>query len=64
MIRTDRAAAVATSILQIVETSLRAFLRGDHSDVGALRDVIAATLRDEFEDIAHTTLSEIRPQDE
>jgi hypothetical protein len=46
MIRIYRAAAVATAILQVIETSQRAFVRGNHSEVSALRDVIAATLRE------------------
>lgn len=62
MIRIYRAAAVATAILQVIETSQRAFVRGNHSEVSALRDVIAATLREGFDDVARTTLSEICPQ--
>jgi hypothetical protein len=53
----DRAAVVTTAILQIVKMSMRALL---HGDAGALRDEIEATLRNEFADIARTTLNEIR----
>ena len=60
--RLDRAAVVATAIMQIVEAALRAVLHdGDDNDEGCtLRAAIEALLRDEFADIARTTLSEIR----
>ena len=62
MIGHDRAARVATAILQAVEGALRAALHGD--DVGAPRAAIEGLLRDEFDDVRNTTLSEILPQDE
>jgi hypothetical protein len=47
----------------MVETSMRALLRGEPADA-ALHDEIAAVLRDEFADIQRTTRSEIRSWDE
>jgi hypothetical protein len=60
----DRAAVVATAILQIVETALRDLLRGAHGDAGALHREITALLRDEIDNVARTTLNEIRSPDE
>jgi hypothetical protein len=64
MSRPDRAAVVATAILQIVEATLRAALHGDGNDDGCtMRAALEATLRDEFADIALAALHEIRPDD-
>ena len=60
----ERAAVVATAVLQIFEAWLRAMLRSEPSEAGALRSEIAAKLRDEFDDVMRTTLNEIRPPDE
>jgi hypothetical protein len=54
----DRAAAIATAILQIVEEALRSALRGESSDA---RAAVEATLRDEFADLAQTVINETRP---
>ena len=53
----DRAAAVATSILAEVSRHLQ-----EHwtEQMRELRDQIAATLRDEFSDIARQTRDDIR----
>jgi hypothetical protein len=50
----DRAAVVATAVLQIVETAPCAQWRGQ----------IETYLRDEFSDIAQQSLNEIRRKDE
>jgi hypothetical protein len=53
----DRAAAVATSILHVTFLHLQAHWT---KQVPQLRDQIAATLRDEFSDIARMTRDDIR----
>jgi len=59
----DRAAVTATAILQSVEIALLTGLRGDPDAVTTLRAAIEADLREQFEDVAQITLSEIRRED-
>jgi hypothetical protein len=59
----DRAAVTATAILQRVEIALLTGLRGDPDAVTTLRAAIEADLREQFEDVAQITLSEIRRED-
>ena len=60
----DRSAVVTTAILQIVRRVLTAWLRREHAGMAGVRVEIAALLRDEFNDVARTTLNEIRLEDE
>jgi hypothetical protein len=60
----DRAAVVTTTILQVIETSLRALLRGEPAGASALRAQVEATLRDEFADNTRAALNEIPLPDE
>jgi hypothetical protein len=59
----DRAAVTATAILQIIRRALVAWLDRDHADFAAVRAEIETVLRDEFADVARTTLTEIRHED-
>lgn len=61
----DRAAVVATAILQIVRRELFAWVdRDTDADLTATRTEIETLLRNEFHDVARTTLNEIRREDE
>ena len=57
----DRAAVVATAVLQELRSVLRCC---GHADFAGARAAIEALLRDEFADVARTTLSEIRCEDD
>ena len=61
---TDRASVVTAAILQIVRRELTAWLDHDTADMVSARTAIEALLRDEFVNTAHTTLNEIRREDE
>ena len=61
---TDRAAVVATAVLQIIRETLLAWLRGDDVNLGAARAQIEVILRDEFHDVARATTNEIRREDD
>ena len=56
----DRAAVVTREIVQIVRDALIAWVHGEHADMAGARDAIESLLRDEFNDVARTTLNEIR----
>ena len=57
----DRAAAVATAILQIVAESLRDWLHGRPHEIATARTEIEALLRDEFCENARDARDEIAP---
>jgi hypothetical protein len=59
----DRAAVVATAIIQIFTTALRRWLAGDASTLANVRAEIASVLHDEFADVARMTRDEIRIDD-
>jgi hypothetical protein len=62
----DRAAVVATAILQTVRRALLEWLHRDGSDdagLAAARTEIETLLGDEFADVARTTRNEIRRED-
>ena len=60
----DRAAAVTTPVLAIVCHALRDWIdQDDAADLADVRAEIETLLREEFADVARTTLSEIRRED-
>jgi hypothetical protein len=59
----DRAAVVTTKVLQIGRRVLTAWLHRERADMAGARAEIAALLRDEFHDVALTTMNEIRRED-
>jgi hypothetical protein len=60
----DRAAVVTTAILRVVRDALSNWFDHGHADMAGARAAIYGILRDEFADIARTTLNEIRREDE
>jgi hypothetical protein len=60
----DRAAIVATAVLQVTRLALLAWLdHGDASLLATARSEIETLLRCEFSDVPRTTLNEIRRED-
>ena len=60
----DRAAVVTSAILQTFRRALLGWIDGSDAGTTTARSEIEALLRDEFSDVAHTTLNEIRQGDE
>jgi hypothetical protein len=59
----DRAAAVTTAVLAIIRHALIDWLDRGNADFASARGAVEQLLRDEFSDIARTTLNEIRRED-
>lgn len=59
----DRAAVVTRDIMQIVCDALIAWVHREPADMAGAHDKIESLLRDEFNDVALTTLNEIRRED-
>ena len=59
----DRAAVVSRKIEQIIRDALIAWVHRERADVTGAQDAIESLLRDEFNDVARTTLNEIRRED-
>jgi hypothetical protein len=59
----DRAAVVSRKIGQMVHDALIAWVHGERADTAGVHDAIKSLLRDEFNDVALTTLNEIRRND-
>ena len=59
----DRAAVVSRKIEQMVHDALIDWVRGKRADIAGVHDAIELLLRDEFNDVALTTLNEIRRED-
>jgi hypothetical protein len=60
----DRAATVATAIWQITQQAVLAWFERGGTALADVRGEITEILRNEFADIARTTLTEIRREDE
>ena len=59
----DRAAVVTRRIEQIIRDALIAWVNRERADMAGVHDTIESLLRDEFNDVALTTLNEIRRED-
>ena len=59
----NRAAIVATAVIQVICNALRNWIDGDTHAL-AVRAAIEDLLHDEFQDVERTTRSEIRSEDE
>ena len=60
----DRAAVVTTAVLATICNALRDWIdRGAAAGLADVRAEIEALLREEFADVAHTTIHEIRRED-
>jgi len=59
----DRAAVVASAILEIVRDALAAWARRDHVDLAATRAEIEQILREEFDDAVREATSDLPTPD-